>query len=102
MAGGKSGGANVGKQLENVATNLSGHIIPEAGHWLPQEYPDEIAKTLIGFWRGASPLKRNWSFTRMLRWPARSPFIRSSRIAGTSSRCCYDVVSPFKKPGRNA
>ena len=54
IGGGKAGGAHVGKQLEKVATNLSGRIIPDAGHWLPQECPDEIAKTLIAFWQGAS------------------------------------------------
>ncbi len=48
VAGGVVGTA-IGDQLVSVADNLSRVSIPECGHIIPLERPDELAATLIGF-----------------------------------------------------
>jgi len=40
------------KCLHPFATNLSGHVIKNAGHWLTEERPNDILKQMIPFFNG--------------------------------------------------
>jgi len=39
-----------------VAVNVTGHVIPDCGHFLPEECPEEIARQIQAFakWLGHS------------------------------------------------
>jgi pimeloyl-ACP methyl ester carboxylesterase len=39
-------------QLRPATTNLTGDLVPQSGHWIPEEQPAWLAKRLITFWSG--------------------------------------------------
>jgi len=51
LGGGESWGrrGEVLESCQRVATNVRGSVIAEAGHWLPEEQPDIVAKHLVEF-----------------------------------------------------
>lgn len=51
IGGEKLLGASVGEQWKNYATNVEGVVLPGAGHWIPEEQPDELTHMLREFLR---------------------------------------------------
>ena len=49
MGGDHSKGAEVGKQVQRYATQVKSVFIANAGHWLPEERPEEVAQHLLSF-----------------------------------------------------
>ena len=47
--GGKGRGIQVLENMKELATDVRGGAIPQCGHWVPEERPEELAKTLLGF-----------------------------------------------------
>ncbi len=48
--GGRGGlGQSEADQLREYADNVEGHVIPDCGHWLPEERPAELNKVVIDF-----------------------------------------------------
>lgn len=39
-------------QLRPATTRLTGDLVPQSGHWIPEENPGWLAKRLIRFWDG--------------------------------------------------
>ena len=39
-------------QLRPATTNLTGDLVPQSGHWIPEEQPAWLAKRLMTFWSG--------------------------------------------------
>jgi len=50
---GRGRGADVEASLRRVATNVRGAVIPDAGHFVPEENPAEVARLLLEFFAGA-------------------------------------------------
>ena len=46
---GRGRGADVEASMRRVATNVRGHVIPECGHFVPEEAPDELSRLLLDF-----------------------------------------------------
>jgi pimeloyl-ACP methyl ester carboxylesterase len=49
LGGEKSYGAGMATELEFVATNVKGGVIPASGHWVMEENPDATTKLVVGF-----------------------------------------------------
>jgi len=49
LGGSASLGSSVPKQVRNYATNVTGKVIPDTGHWLYEERPAEMTKLLLQF-----------------------------------------------------
>ncbi len=49
LGGEKSYGANMATELKFVATNVSGGVIPNSGHWIMEENPDATTKLIVDF-----------------------------------------------------
>jgi pimeloyl-ACP methyl ester carboxylesterase len=47
----KSYGLKMKEDLDQVATNVSGGVVPDSGHWVMEENPDATAKLIAGFIR---------------------------------------------------
>jgi pimeloyl-ACP methyl ester carboxylesterase len=46
---GRGRGASVEASLRRVATNVRGVVLPECGHFVPEEKPDDVARLLLEF-----------------------------------------------------
>jgi pimeloyl-ACP methyl ester carboxylesterase len=51
IGGEKSFGATEATVMRNVATNVRGAVVPEAGHWLMEESPDSTVALIRDFLR---------------------------------------------------
>jgi pimeloyl-ACP methyl ester carboxylesterase len=49
IGGGKSIGEGVAKTMRLVADNVESHVIPESGHWLAEEAPDQVLAAVTPF-----------------------------------------------------
>ena len=49
LGGEKSYGAHMKAELDDVASNVQGGVIPDAGHWIMEENPQGTAKLVLGF-----------------------------------------------------
>ncbi len=49
LGGEKSYGANRATELKFVATNVSGGVIPNSGHWIMEENPDATTTLIVDF-----------------------------------------------------
>ncbi len=49
LGGEKSYGAGMKTELDFVATNVSGGVIPNSGHWVMEENPDATTKLIVDF-----------------------------------------------------
>jgi pimeloyl-ACP methyl ester carboxylesterase len=49
LGGSASVGTMVGDEMRIVAKNVMSEVVPEAGHWIPEEQPDWLAKRLLTF-----------------------------------------------------
>jgi pimeloyl-ACP methyl ester carboxylesterase len=47
LGGGRANGARVRAQIERVAENVSGGVIEDGGHFVPEERPDEIIRMVL-------------------------------------------------------
>jgi pimeloyl-ACP methyl ester carboxylesterase len=45
--------ANYAPMCEEVAANVTGHLVPDAGHWIPEENPDGFTRMFLDFDRAA-------------------------------------------------
>ncbi len=48
-AGGRGRGAEPAESLRRVATDVRGEIVPDCGHWIPEEQPAHLARLLREF-----------------------------------------------------
>ena len=48
-AGGRGRGREVEESLRRVADNVRGEVIPECGHWIPEEQPSYLSDRLLTF-----------------------------------------------------
>jgi hypothetical protein len=62
--------------LREVASDVTGRIIEQCGHWIASEQPDELTEALLGFLGAATPAALR-SPT-----PAGTDVVRSSRLLG--------------------
>jgi len=51
IGGEKSFGATEAVVMRNAATNVTGKVIPAAGHWLMEEAPDTTVEAIVAFVR---------------------------------------------------
>ncbi|MGQ7932481.1 alpha/beta fold hydrolase [Paraburkholderia sp. D1E] len=53
IGGGKSWGrgSQVGESARRMADNVTEAIVEDAGHWIPEEQPEELANLIDGFYR---------------------------------------------------
>jgi pimeloyl-ACP methyl ester carboxylesterase len=51
VAGQHSTGTMPEETMRLVATDVTGLVIPEAGHFLPEEAPEELGKAVLDFLR---------------------------------------------------
>ena len=49
IGGGKGLGEGSANTLRLVADNVESHIIPESGHWVGEEAPDQLLAVLTSF-----------------------------------------------------
>jgi len=49
LGGEKSYGTKMKIELDDVASNVQGGVIPESGHWIMEENPQGTAKLVLGF-----------------------------------------------------
>lgn len=49
IGGGKSIGVGVASTMRLVADSVQGHVIPESGHWLAEEAPDQVLAAVSPF-----------------------------------------------------
>lgn len=49
VGGEKSAGATQADILRLVATDVTGGIVPDSGHWIMEENPDATVKLITGF-----------------------------------------------------
>jgi len=49
IGGSASLGSSVATQVRNYATNVTGAVIPDTGHWLYEERPAEMTSLLLQF-----------------------------------------------------
>lgn len=48
-AGGRGRGQEPEHSLRRVAKNVRGEVIPDCGHWIPEEQPEHLARLLMDF-----------------------------------------------------
>ena len=41
--------ANYAPMCEEIATDVTGHLVPDAGHWVAEENPDYFCRMFIDF-----------------------------------------------------
>ncbi|MEM7748445.1 MAG: alpha/beta hydrolase, partial [Pseudomonadota bacterium] len=46
---GRGRGGDVEASMRRVATDVSGHVIAECGHFVPEEQPEELARLMLEF-----------------------------------------------------
>ncbi len=49
LGGEKSYGANMAVELRFVATDVTGGVIPNSGHWIMEENPQATTKLIVNF-----------------------------------------------------
>jgi len=49
LGGGSSYGPRIVEHVRNVATNVQGGSIPNCGHWIADEQPEELTRRLLAF-----------------------------------------------------
>ena len=49
IGGDHSYGAAMKTELEMVATNVEGAIIPDSGHWIMEEQPNQAVGIIVAF-----------------------------------------------------
>jgi pimeloyl-ACP methyl ester carboxylesterase len=49
IAGDKSMGDALGRQMNLVATDVKSVVLKDAGHWVMEERPKETTEALVGF-----------------------------------------------------
>ena len=59
IGGEKSFGATMAEVMRNAATNVTGAVVPGAGHWLMEESPDATVKLVSGFLEAKNRQARN-------------------------------------------
>ena len=59
IGGEKSFGATMAEVMRNAATNVTGAVVPGAGHWLMEENPDATVKLVSGFLEAKNRQARN-------------------------------------------
>ena len=47
LGGEEAQGESVGRMVEMVAENVEGGMVPDCGHFIPEERPDEIVRELL-------------------------------------------------------
>jgi pimeloyl-ACP methyl ester carboxylesterase len=35
--------------MEEIASDVTGHLVPDSGHWVPEENPEYLARLLVDF-----------------------------------------------------
>jgi pimeloyl-ACP methyl ester carboxylesterase len=58
IRGGKGLGEGAANTMRLVADNVQSHIIPDSGHWVAEEAPEQLLAALMPFlapYRGAAP-----------------------------------------------
>ena len=59
IGGEKSFGATMAEVMRNAATNVTGAVVPGAGHWLMEESPDPTVRLVSGFLEAKNKQARN-------------------------------------------
>ncbi|HBI69533.1 MAG TPA: alpha/beta hydrolase [Massilia sp.] len=59
IGGEKSFGATMAEVMRNAATNVTGAVVPGAGHWLMEESPDATVRLVSGFLEAKNKQARN-------------------------------------------
>lgn len=59
IGGEKSFGATMAEVMRNAATNVTGAVVPGAGHWLMEESPDATVRLVSGFLEAKNRQARN-------------------------------------------
>jgi len=59
IGGEKSFGTTMAEVMRNAATNVTGAVVPGAGHWLMEESPDATVKLVSGFLEAKNRQARN-------------------------------------------
>jgi pimeloyl-ACP methyl ester carboxylesterase len=49
IGGGRTGGEGPANTMRLVADNVQGHVIPQSGHWLAEEAPDQVLAAVVPF-----------------------------------------------------
>ena len=49
LGGANAQGDKVREMVSLVAVNVKGHVIPDCGHFLPEECPEEIVRQIQAF-----------------------------------------------------
>jgi pimeloyl-ACP methyl ester carboxylesterase len=49
LGGAKSYGAHMKDELDAVAVDVTGGVIPDSGHWVMEENPDATVKLVVDF-----------------------------------------------------
>jgi pimeloyl-ACP methyl ester carboxylesterase len=49
IGGGRTGGEGPANTMRLVADNVQGHVIPQSGHWLAEEVPDQVLAAAMPF-----------------------------------------------------
>jgi pimeloyl-ACP methyl ester carboxylesterase len=49
IGGSASVGTMVADKMKRVATNVTGAVAPESGHWIPEEQPEWLTARLLDF-----------------------------------------------------
>ena len=59
IGGEKSFGTTMAEVMRNAATNVTGAVVPGAGHWLMEESPDATVRLVSGFLEAKNKQARN-------------------------------------------
>jgi quercetin dioxygenase-like cupin family protein len=96
IGGAKANGDALGKQANLVAVNAKSIILPDTGHWLMEERPEETMNALLGFIRPPSSAKRASGLAEMRMTPKEveanqtgTGNIGSSLLAGVSTKVLF-------------
>ena len=49
LGAGKSYGLKMKEDLDQVATNVQGGVVPDSGHWIMEENPQGATKLIVDF-----------------------------------------------------